>query len=186
MIKENIDFKKFINFFNQTLDKYNSKIPRLRYISPGKKRQLQFIVNEANDKNILKEAVERMAQSDFLNGRIRTSKLPKGFNASFDWMLGTNERIFELINGKYDNTPVHEPSAEELRQQKIEEQKVREAKNREEAKRIEEEEHERREREREEARANAATPEQLKQIWANIGLPPLRENEKSPRQRIFA
>ena len=181
-----IEFTKFIIFFNSTLEKYNSKIPRLRYITSGKKRQMQRIVNEAKDKKVLQGAVEIMAQSDFLNGRIITPKLPNGFIASFDWMLGTNERIFELINGKYNNTPEHEPSAEELRKKKAEEQTAREARNREEARRIEEEEHERREREREEARANAATPEQLEKIWATIGLPPLRENEKLPRQRFFA
>lgn len=181
-----INWTQLIGWFNLTLRQYNSKIPCLAYLSKGKKAQVQRIVNEMGTKKVLVDAVVKMACSDFLNGKIRSSLCPSGFVASFPWLTENNERLIDVANGKYDNPPEQELTAADLRRMEAEKREEEQRRRREQARRIEEEEHERLERQRQEAQANAAKPEELQKIWAEIGLPPLRESEKSPRERIFS
>lgn len=181
-----IIWPQFIAWYNATLEYYRSPIEQLRFVEPGKKSQVQRLINEAGSKHLLKLAVINMAKSDFLNGRRKTKESPNGFIASFYWLFGNDTRIYEVAGGKYNNAPEEPPTADDLRRQRAEERERLAEQRREEAKRIEEEEAEKRERQREYDRAHAARGEELQRILEEIKLPPLRENEKSPKQRIFS
>lgn len=176
--KLKIDFNEFLEWCKITLKQYGSVIPVPKYLSAGKRRQITRIVNSIGTKNVLTEAVVNMARSDFLNGRIKTKECPKGFIASFPWLLFNNERIVDLANGMYMNPPEQPPTAAELRAQAEEERRQREEQRREESRRIEAEERERKRRERDAMFAGAVHGEELKKIWAQISLPPLKPEEK--------
>ena len=135
-----IDWPAFTRFYNATLKLHGSAIPQLMVITKGKRVQIQRIVNELGSKQPLIDAVVNMARSDFLNGRSKTPKFPKGFIASFPWLVANDERIADMANGKYDNPPVQELTPEEQHQLELERYKAREAERRAEARRIEEEE----------------------------------------------
>jgi hypothetical protein len=181
-----VDWKQFIKWFNLTLIQYNSNIPPIKYITKGKKSQIQKIVNAIGTKQVLIDASIHMMKSDFLNGRVKGRNSQRGFIASFVWLMDNDERLADVANGAYDNPPEQAPTAEDLRRIKAEERERLAEQRREEAKRIEEEEAAARERQREYDRAHAAKGEELQRILAEIELPPLRENEKSPKQRIFS
>ena len=56
-------------------------IPELKYITKGKKAQVQRIVKELGTKQALIDAVVNMARSDVCNGRVRTKTYPNGWVA---------------------------------------------------------------------------------------------------------
>ena len=143
-----IDWNQFIKWFNATLQMYGSSIAPLKYITKGKRVQAQRIVNELGTKQVLIDAVVAMAKSNLCNGRCRT-KLD-GWKASFPWMLSKDEIMADLANGKYDNPPTQELTADEQRQLEQERYRQQQEERRAEARRIEEEERERRARQREE------------------------------------
>ena len=111
-----IDWPAFTRFYNATLKLHGSAIPPLTVITKGKRVQIQRIVNALGTKQALVDAVVNMARSDFLNGRTRTPKFPRGFIASFPWLMANDERIADVANGKYDNPPVAELTPDEQRQ----------------------------------------------------------------------
>ena len=169
-----IDWDAFIAFFNDTLRRFGSNIPRLEFVSKGKKTQVQSLVNEYNTKQALMIAVEKMARSDFLNGR----RKGRPFVASFAWLFEKEANFEKVLNGYYDNPPEVDPTEEEKRKQ-AEEQRQREAeerkrKNNEIDQQIKAEQR----RAREEAHAHRATPEQLEEIFKNFKLPPLKAEPK--------
>ena len=180
-----IDWPNFIRWYNLTLKQYGSVIPELVVISPGKKAQVQRIVNRLGSKELLMTAVIKMAKSDFLNGRRRDKWCTTSFVASFPWLTDNDERIADLVNGKYDNPPVQELTPEERRRQELEAREAERQRQREENRRIEEEERERRRRQREYDAAHAATPEEVERITAGFHLPPLRPEDRTPHERIF-
>ena len=159
-----IDWERFIAFFNATMKKYGSAIPPVVVITKGKRVQAQRIVNELGTKDVLIDAVEHMAKSDFLNGRRHSKKSQGGFIASFPWMLSDDETIANLANGMYDNPPVAELTPDEQRQLEQERYRAQQEARRAEARRIEEEEHERRARQREQWAQGAVTYEQYQQM----------------------
>ena len=163
-----IDWLQFVTWFNATLKRYGSTIPELIYITKGKKAQVQRLVYETGTKQVLIDSVVHMAQSDLCNGRIKTKLFPKGFLASFAWMLSSDEIIFDLANGKYDNPPEVQLSPEEQRQLEQEEYRRRQEQRREEARRIYEEEMERQREEREKMYAGAARGEELQAIFDKL------------------
>ena len=169
MMKElNIDWDAFVHFFNATLRLHNSIIPPLKYVSRGKKAQVQRLVNEFKTKQILVDAVVNMARSDICNGRIRTKRYPEGLKGSFAWLTSSEEILTNMANGDYDRKPDVELTPEEQRQIEAERYKAREAERRAEARRIEEEireeDRQRREREHEEWERNKPTQADLKRI----------------------
>ena len=159
-----IDWPSFTRFYNATLQLHKSAIPRLLVITKGKRVQLQRLVNELGSKQPLVDAVVNMARSDFLNGRSKTPKFPKGFIASFPWLMANDERIADVANGKYDNPPEAELTAEELRQLELERYKAREAERRAEVRRIDEDESARKAKERDLRKEMAAKPDEIKRI----------------------
>ena len=159
-----IDWPSFTRFYNATLQLHKSAIPRLLIITKGKRVQLQRLVNELGSKQPLVDAVVNMARSDFLNGRSKTPKFPKGFIASFPWLMANDERIADVANGKYDNLPQAELTPEEQRQLELERYKAREAERRAEVRRIDEDESARKAKERDLRQELAAKPDEIKRI----------------------
>jgi hypothetical protein len=180
-----IDWPAFINWFNQTLKLYGSNVPPIKYITKGKKSQVQRLVNEVGTKQLLVDAVVHMCKSDFLNGHVKTSSYVRGFIASFVWLVENNERLADVANGRYDNPPEQELSPEEKWQLEKEKRAMEREKRRAEAEEIIEEEREARRRQREYDAAHAATPEEIERILAGNPLPKLKPTELTPHQRIF-
>lgn len=162
-----IDWEQFTAWFNATLAMYGSAIAPLRFVTKGKRVQAQRIINELGSKQVLVDAVVHMAKSDLCNGRTRSAKFPRGFLASFPWMLGSDERIADLANGKYDNAPAAELTPVEQRQLEQERYRQQQEARRAEARRIEEDEHERRARQREQWAQGAVTYEEYQRLRRN-------------------
>ena len=155
-----IDWMAFIRFFNDTLQRHGSNISPIEFLSKGKKSRVQAMVNRWGTKKVLVVAVDRMARSDFLNGRCPKYR----FIGSFHW-LTSNDEIFEkVLNGFYDNPPTTELTPEEQRQLEQERYKAREAERRAEVRRIDEEERERRARERDERAKNCVSYEEYQRM----------------------
>jgi len=163
-----MNWAQFMKWFNGTLKKYGSAIPELKYISTGKKAQVQRLVNDAGTKAVLIDAVEHMAKSDMCNGRKNTKLYPKGWLASFPWMMSSDEIIYDLANGKYDNPPEQELTPEEQRQLELEKYQREQEQRRIEARRMEKEEREARRRQREYDAAHAASGAELQAIFDEL------------------
>ena len=162
-----INWPAFISFFNATLRLHGSVIPELKYITKGKKAQVQRIVKELGTKQALIDAVVNMARSDVCNGRVRTKTYPNGWVASFPWLTSKDENVADMANGKLDNPPTQELTPDEQRQLEQERYKAREAERRAEVRRIDEEERERRERERDERAKNCVSYEEYQRMKKN-------------------
>ena len=138
--KLKIDWPSFICFFNATLHRHGSHIAPIEFMSKGKKSRVQAIVNYYGSKQALVMAVEKMARSDFLNGRVKGNGWTRPFIASFIWLTESDEHFERVLNGYYDNPPAAELTPEEQHQLELERYRAREAERRAEARRIEEEE----------------------------------------------
>ena len=103
-----IDWPSFIRFFNDTLRRHGSPIARIEFLSKGKKSRVQSIVNNYNTKQALVTAIEKMARSDFLNGRIQGARSNRAFIASFIWLTESDDHFEKVLNGYYDNPPTQE------------------------------------------------------------------------------
>ena len=159
-----IDWVDFIRYHNEMIDRYKSICPKLRYLTKGKKAQVQRIVNEQGTRQVIYDAARNMAQSDVCNGRIKTSKYPKGLRGSFAWLTTSDEILIDVANGRYDNPPEAELTAEEQRQLELERYKAREAERRAEVRRIDEDESARKAKERDLRQELAAKPDEIKRI----------------------
>ena len=91
-----IDFDNFLGFFNQTLDKYDSSIPRARIIDKRRRSILNARVRQFG-LDAVKDVVEKAARSDFLNGGGN-----KGFKADFTWIMRP-DNFLKILEGNYDN-----------------------------------------------------------------------------------
>ncbi len=69
-----IDFDAFLRFFNKTIRDEKSSISQVSFLSKGYRHRLQYLVNSYNTKTALITAVQKMLKSDFLNGRVNSSK----------------------------------------------------------------------------------------------------------------
>ena len=159
-----IDWPSFISFYNAILRLHGSNIAPIEFLSKGKKSRLQAIVNSYGSKQALISAIEKMAQSDFLNGRVKGNGWTRPFIASFIWLTESDDHFEKVLNGYYDNPPTQELTPEEQRQIEAERYKAREAERRAEAQRIAQEEHERKERERDEWAKHKPSVDEIKQI----------------------
>ena len=155
-----IDWPSFVRFFNATLQRHGSSIAPICYLSKGKKSRIQALVNRWGTKQVLVIAVENMARSDLLNGRVPRVK----FKGSFIWLTESDDHFKKVLNGYYDNPSVAELTPEEQRQIEAERYKAQEAERRAAARRIEEEEHERMARQRDERQKHRASLDEIKQI----------------------
>ena len=155
-----IDWAAFIRYFNDSLKRYGSVIPRIEWLSKGKKSRVQALVNRWESKKVMLVAIEKMMQSDFLNGRIKGHY----FLGSFHWLTESDDHFEKVLNGYYDNPPAAELTPEEQRQLEQERYRQQQAERRAEARRIEEEEHERMARQRDERQKHRASLDEIKQI----------------------
>ena len=159
-----IDWQSFVQFFNGALRRYGSSIQPIEWLSRGKKARVQALVNRWGTKQVLVIAVENMARSDLLNGRVPRVK----FKASFIWLTESDDHFEKVLNGYYDNPPVAELTPEEQRQLEQEAYRAQQEARRAEARRIEEEEREkqreRRQREYEEWLRQRPSAAELKKI----------------------
>lgn len=90
------DYKSFVGFFNSTLDKYNSIIPRIRAFDDKRKSAIHARLEQCGE-DALYEVVEKSAKSLFLNGGGS-----KGWKATFDWIFGP-VNFKKVLEGNYDN-----------------------------------------------------------------------------------
>lgn len=93
---DQIDFKKFSEFFNETIDTNRSVIPKVKAISEKRKKMICARIRE-HGKNSLADAVRQATTSDFLNG-----KNDRGWVADIDWMLRPNNYV-KILEGNYKN-----------------------------------------------------------------------------------
>ena len=161
-----IDWPSFIRFFNDTLRRHGSPIARIEFLSKGKKSRVQSIVNNYNTKQALVTAIEKMARSDFLNGRIQGARSNRAFIASFIWLTESDDHFEKVLNGYYDNPPTTELTADEQRQLEAERYRQQQDARRAEVRRIDEEERERRARERDERARNCVSYEEYQRLKA--------------------
>ena len=166
-----IDWPEFIRFFNATLKKYGSVIEPIQYVTEGKKKHVQRIVDSIGTKQVLIDAVVNMAKSDLCNARVRNKRLPKGLIGSFTWLTYSDERIINMANGDYNPLPEQAPTAAELRQQRADEREEARRERERIAREEYEREHERMAKERERWAQEAATPEQIREIMKGFRLP---------------
>ena len=158
-----IDWTAFIRFFNDTLRRHGSYISPIEFLSKGKKSRVQAMVNQWGTKKVLVVAVDRMARSDFLNGRCPKYR----FVGSFHWLTSNNEIFEKVLNGYYDNPPAAELTAEEQRQIEAERYRQQQDARRAEVRRIDEEERLRRERERDERAKHCVSYEEYQRMKKN-------------------
>ena len=95
----NHDFDEIISFFNQQMK--GKGIQQVAIITSERRQAFERLVSQTGvNKNTLKQAIRNAAESDFLNG-----KGPKGWVASFDWMM-MPQNFQKVLENNYRNKPV--------------------------------------------------------------------------------
>ena len=95
----NHDFDEIIFFFNQQMK--GKGIQQVAIITSERRQAFERLVSQTGvNKDTLKQAIKNAAESDFLNG-----KGPKGWVASFDWMM-IPQNFQKVLENNYRNKPV--------------------------------------------------------------------------------
>ena len=95
----NKDFDEIISFFNQQMK--GKGIQQVAIITSERRQAFDRLVSQTGvNKDALKQAIKNAAESDFLNG-----KGPKGWVASFDWMM-MPQNFQKVLENNYRNKPV--------------------------------------------------------------------------------
>lgn len=95
----NHDFDEIISFFNQQMK--GKGIQPVAIITSERRQAFDRLVSQTGvNKDTLKQAIKNAAESDFLNG-----KGPKGWVASFDWMM-IPQNFQKVLENNYRNKPV--------------------------------------------------------------------------------
>ena len=95
----NKDFDEIISFFNQQMK--GKGIQQVAIITSERRQAFDRLVSQTGvNKDTLKQAIKNAAESDFLNG-----KGPKGWVASFDWMM-MPQNFQKVLENNYRNKPV--------------------------------------------------------------------------------
>lgn len=95
----NHDFEEIISFFNQQMK--GKGIQQVAIITSERRQAFERLVSQTGvNKDTLKQAIKNAAESDFLNG-----KGPKGWVASFDWMM-MPQNFQKVLENNYRNKPV--------------------------------------------------------------------------------
>ena len=95
----NIDFDEIISFFKQQMK--GKGIQQVAIITSERRQAFERLVSQTGvNKDTLKQAIRNAAESDFLNG-----KGPKGWVASFDWMM-IPQNFQKVLENNYRNKPV--------------------------------------------------------------------------------
>lgn len=74
------------------------KLPKVVSMSPGRFKKLKLRRKSPDWDERFDEALEKVNRSNFCNG-----ENDRGWVASFDWILGSDEPLLKILEGKYDN-----------------------------------------------------------------------------------
>lgn len=92
----NMDFDEIISFFNQQMK--GKGIQQVAIITSERRQAFERLMSQTGvNKDTLKQAIRNAAESDFLNG-----KGPKGWVASFDWMM-MPQNFQKVLENNYRN-----------------------------------------------------------------------------------
>ena len=95
----NHDFDEIISFFNQQMK--GKGIQPVAIITSERRQAFERLMSQTGvNKDTLKQAIKNASESDFLNG-----KGPKGWVASFDWMM-IPQNFQKVLENNYRNKPV--------------------------------------------------------------------------------
>ena len=95
----NHDFDEIISFFNVQMK--GKGIQQVAIITSERRQAFDRLVSQTGvNKDTLKQAIKNAAESDFLNG-----KGPKGWVASFDWMM-MPQNFQKVLENNYRNKQV--------------------------------------------------------------------------------
>ena len=95
----NHDFDEIISFFNEKMK--GKGIQQVAIITSERRQAFERLVSQTGvNKDSVKQAIKNAAESDFLNG-----KGPKGWVASFDWMM-MPQNFQKVLENNYRNKPV--------------------------------------------------------------------------------
>ena len=95
----NHDFDEIISFFNEQMK--DKGIQQVAIITSERRQAFERLMSQTGvNKDMLKQAIKNAAESDFLNG-----KGPKGWVASFDWMM-MPQNFQKVLENNYRNKPV--------------------------------------------------------------------------------
>ena len=95
----NKDFDEIISFFNQQMK--GKGIQPVAIITSERRQAFERLMSQTGvNKDSVKQAIKNAAESDFLNG-----KGPKGWVASFDWMM-IPQNFQKVLENNYRNKPV--------------------------------------------------------------------------------
>ena len=95
----NHDFDEIISFFNQQMK--GKGIQQVAIITSERRQAFECLMSQTGvNKECVKQAIKNASESDFLNG-----KGPKGWVASFDWMM-IPQNFQKVLENNYRNKPV--------------------------------------------------------------------------------
>ena len=95
----NHDFDEIISFFNEKMK--GKGIQQVAIITSERRQAFERLMSQTGvNKECVKQAIKNAAESDFLNG-----KGPKGWVASFDWMM-MPQNFQKVLENNYRNKPV--------------------------------------------------------------------------------
>ena len=95
----NHDFDEIISFFNQQMK--GKGIQPVAIITSERRQAFERLMSQTGvNKDSVKQAIKNASESDFLNG-----KGPKGWVASFDWMM-IPQNFQKVLENNYRNKPV--------------------------------------------------------------------------------
>ncbi|MCR5265099.1 MAG: DUF4373 domain-containing protein [Cyanobacteria bacterium RUI128] len=95
-----INFIAFMDFFNRTIQQYQSQIPTITQITPKRRNALNARAKEYG-KEALRKAVINAASAPVLNGATN-----KPFVASFDWIFRPNN-FPKVLEGNYNHSVIN-------------------------------------------------------------------------------
>lgn len=97
----NHDFDEIISFFNQQMK--GKGIQQVAIITSERRQAFERLMSQTGvNKECVKQAIKNASESDFLNG-----KGPKGWVASFDWMM-IPQNFQKVLENNYRNKPVRQ------------------------------------------------------------------------------
>ena len=97
--KDKNSFDEIVAFFNEQMK--GKGIQQVAIITSERRQAFERLMSQTGvNKDTLKQAIKNAAESDFLNG-----KGPKGWVASFDWMM-MPQNFQKVLENNYRNKPV--------------------------------------------------------------------------------
>ena len=88
--------KQFLPWFNKLLEDNDSKIPKLKEMTPKRSRRIREILNSYGQQKLV-DCCRHAARSAFLNGKGKRNQ----FVATFDWIID-EENFLKVLEGNYN------------------------------------------------------------------------------------